>query len=510
MENLGPIKIKTELENSEIVDTTETVVIKQEFEDTIDDAFADSITADDYGENELPGKEDPLDINTMVAVELGIDVDDTRQDEYSENGLSYTSQELSKNGLRFDGNKKAHPCTICSKSYQNRTSLQRHLLQHAGVHFPCHICSKKFTQKSTLKSHVELAHREEKASFPCSQCESVYNSRNHLRRHERLIHTVDRYFCEHCNETFPLRVQLKAHQKSVHPDMKYTCHECSATFRCKSTYRRHRESHAPRLFQCAICMKSFRFRAYMIGHLRRHKDKDKGNYPCQHCPKVFITRGNLNRHMQGHSGVTVECYYCAKSFVRKEALQMHMRSAHEEGGRSKYPCQSCGKSFAQLCELKRHAQIHEGIRYQCDMCEKSFTIRENLKRHQLQHEGVRHSCPVCKRSFSEKFYLKSHMDVHIGIAYECSECEKTFSKRENLKTHIKKFHKADGVRHPCTMDGCDMTFAQLKGLKVHLLEHKGKRFKCDQCLAAFTTEQSRKKHLKVQHGGVKGRIWQKT
>ena len=57
-------------------------------------------------------------------------------------------------------------------------------------------------------------------------------------------------------------------------------------------------------FKCAVCQKSFRFRARLATHEQVHVEMShrERRYPCQTCGKRFLRSGDLWAHSKIHSG----------------------------------------------------------------------------------------------------------------------------------------------------------------------------------------------------------------
>ena len=72
------------------------------------------------------------------------------------------------------------------------------------------------------------------------------------------------------------------------------------------------------------------------------------------------------------------------------------RSLKRDNNEKDFKCHSCGKSFSQAGNLKRHKHtVHESLKdYKCESCGKSFSQEMNLKRHVYTvHEGHKdHKC----------------------------------------------------------------------------------------------------------------------
>ena len=74
-----------------------------------------------------------------------------------------------------------------------------------------------------------------------------------------------------------------------------------------------------------------------------------------------------------------------------------------------YRCNSCGKSFSESENLKKHIlTIHEiQSNYKCDYCGKSFTTSENMMKHNKNaHKSS--SCFLCTNGLLNRNKIKIH------------------------------------------------------------------------------------------------------
>ncbi|CAD5219532.1 unnamed protein product [Bursaphelenchus okinawaensis] len=114
---------------------------------------------------------------------------------------------------------------------------------------------------------------------------------------------------------------------------KYKCTfpNCGKTFERQRSLKYHHITHAPPVFSCDICDKSFVTMPKLKRHLRIHNGERP--FLCDECGKAFSTNSNLNVHKRKHTG--------EKPFA----------------------CSICGRLFAHHSHAKTHLKIHEKERY---------------------------------------------------------------------------------------------------------------------------------------------------
>ena len=152
-------------------------------------------------------------------------------------------------------------------------------------------------------------------------------------------------------------------------------------------------------------------------------------------------------------------------------MKKHIYTVHE--GHKDYKCESCGKSFSDEQNLKKHKylkcnieKVHQRknlekhqyihkvkkiqskeISLQCSQCSDVYQVEKDLIQHiKMVHEGQKiqrkkTKCDVCETMLSNKYILASHIKViHEGLRYECHECDMVFKEKSSLKRHVKSVH----------------------------------------------------------------------
>ena len=91
-------------------------------------------------------------------------------------------------------------------------------------------------------------------------------------------------------------------------------------------------------------------------------------------------------------------------------MSKHIIKGHQE----KICCETCGESFSQRSNLKRHGEsAHKQVKkFQCEHCEASFGRKEKLNKH-----------------------IKNHCNTKFMKSFKCITCEKSFITKQALRGH---------------------------------------------------------------------------
>lgn len=101
---------------------------------------------------------------------------------------------------------------------------------------------------------------------------------------------------------------------------------------------------------------------------------------CDICGKEFKNDCSLRKHRKEHSDLKqiYECFLCKKIVCSKFYLAYHIQTTHV-GGKPKFQCDSCGKTFHRKMLYNRHKTVHTNdFPFSCTYCEKKFRLKDNL------------------------------------------------------------------------------------------------------------------------------------
>lgn len=223
-------------------------------------------------------------------------------------------------------------------------------------------------------------------------------------------------------------------------------------------------------------------------------------YKCDSCPKVFLKKHNLTRHLRTHPTKKKAKPSAVAPPQSEDDTSAELSKQCEPvvlNGQKFLKCTKCGfLGKAGSSKLTRHVTQHKlEYAFCCEICGKQFRNSGGLVQHtQRQHENKRrYECDTCHRKFFARLHLEQHTHIHTGERpYVCDECGKTFVQMSSLFVH-KKFHEGE-KGHICSI--CGRGFVTTSGLLVHIRRHKGERnHACVHCGKAFVSTSQLKSHV---------------
>lgn len=104
--------------------------------------------------------------------------------------------------------------------------------------FGCMECGRNFRKNASLQLHISTVHRGEKP-YKCSVCEKSFIDRSSLNVHMRYHVGEKPFICSVCSKGFVRKADLSRHQKLVH----HICPVCSTSFTQRKSLDEHLKDH---------------------------------------------------------------------------------------------------------------------------------------------------------------------------------------------------------------------------------------------------------------------------
>ncbi|KAG2457421.1 zinc finger protein 729-like [Polypterus senegalus] len=371
---------------------------------------------------------------------------------------------------------KPYQCSVCSKTFNSPSKLERHFLIHTGLKpFKCYICTKLFRQLCHLQNHLNT-HTEWKVCCNSQtdfnnahfshQEESPSNSKDANSDFNGLLETsfqeqtgqasenskiissnvaleTDKKVNDKCLphsflEKKTLTSDLNVAKTSVKckNDLLYQCSECQKCFSSQSKLGRHHLIHArEKPFECSVCNKMFTQAAHLKVHQRIHAKWFEAAPPTEFNDESSHTAED---HLPGglQTPVCVMEFEGVSSPLTENADEAMLLEQQEDIGfssQSKY-------TQDYLCSTSLNRRMH------CIQCAKLFGTERELLLHKCQACDAKvteknsnrspYQCAVCHKSFNSPSKFKRHYLIHTGQRpFECTVCKKTFTQSCHLKTH---------------------------------------------------------------------------
>ena len=205
--------------------------------------------------------------------------------------------------------------------------------------------------------------------YSCNHCK-LRGVRERMAVHLAIVHGKRKpYRCKKCPAKYGYFESFRDHYISSHTNQTFPCEElgCDAVFHKKDALRRHvlmdHKREGKEMHECRGCGKTFKYAHHARRHEKYHMGKEERPFVCATCKKAFVTKQDLQRHKDIHTGCKpFKCSQCFYTTARKSNLILHERKHGVVHG--EYVCTTCMKYFISETRFKAHlnALKHEGCR----------------------------------------------------------------------------------------------------------------------------------------------------
>ena len=157
----------------------------------------------------------------------------------------------------------------------------------------------------------------------------------------------------------------------------YKCHVCSKSFVQSSNYRRHILTHKnkeERLQKCDLCGKELLSRRGIQKHRLR-------------CVKMTVERANTNEPIPKKTRLKrgqYHCQHCPRVFTYNRRLEVHIMKKHSPSAKDTAlkPMKPSAKANVAEGSTTSRDNPRPALRIQCSVCGRRFGYTKRLREHQ--------------------------------------------------------------------------------------------------------------------------------
>ena len=159
----------------------------------------------------------------------------------------------------------------------------------------CQLCKQKFLTLVELQNH----HSTDHSIVKCNTCSKCFNSKEALSKHMQQ-HTAYQWICDSCGKGFQYESRMLQHQAIHESESRHHCSrsDCNKKFKNIGDYNRHMKTYdSGNWYTCSYCTYRNKDKRNRDSHLRTHNPNgSKEHYECEHCHKQLWFSTQVLRH----------------------------------------------------------------------------------------------------------------------------------------------------------------------------------------------------------------------
>ncbi|XP_053133868.1 zinc finger protein 687 [Hemicordylus capensis] len=371
----------------------------------------------------------------------------------------------------------------------------------------CLECKEQCKDKAGLTAHFQQAAAPSSSCTVCSACPMIMPNRCSFAAHQRMHKNRPPHVCPECGGNF-LLANFEAHLKEacLHFSRRigYRCPSCSVVFGGVNSIKSHiQTSHCEVFHKCPICPMAFKSAPSAHAHIyTQHpgfsNQQSKMIYKCAMCDTVFTHKPLLSSHFDQHllnQRVSVfKCPDCPLLFAQKRTMLEHLKNSHQPQKPKEDPVKK--PVVAPLTPKQEPAEEEPPP--------PATKVSESSSSSSSEDEEPP-SSPEVRKSKRGRFQRKGETGGRSrSNGWTCGICHSWFPERDEYVVHMKKIHGKCVKKFPCRL--CERSFCSAPSLRRHVrVNHEGiKRvYPCRYCTEGKRTFSSRlilEKHIQVRHG----------
>lgn len=278
----------------------------------------------------------------------------------STNTADISSTESSKENRGIVRSLRFHyACGTCSFPCRTKGSLMKHMQVHKNM---CKLCNERFVSPDKLEIHMVMNHGEPK--YSCQLCYFVTWNVPDMMEHFTTKHLDPLYNnCTVCNKVYQSKVSIQRHMYRHHCSLSIACTICRRIYKSFNALKAHtRLVHLKSGYQCGICKRRVATPASLEAHMRRHEaarhSANPDTYICTTCGETFFNKRDLRKHVAIHGGNNpYVCPVCRKAFEKRKIQVQHILTHMNS---PLYTCDVCGIKYSRRAALMCHRKLHPG------------------------------------------------------------------------------------------------------------------------------------------------------